>query len=155
MSVVNMAKNIKKIHPNFLIFYKVGSFIQCFGKDTYIVWQLFGYQIKEMKDGIPTCGFPSKAMPKVCAKLERQKINYMFIDTRNNYDVDEKVEYDNLNKYDEILEVAHNQAKIKKRIEKIEEALMSEMGKPAMMKKLEKIEEIVYESREIQSNTIC
>lgn len=149
MSVVNMAKNIKKIHPDFLIFYKVGSFIQCFGKDTYIVWHLLGYQIKETKDGIPTCGFPQKAMPKVCVKMERQKINYMLIDTRNNYDVDEKVEYGNLNTYGKILEIAHNQAKIQKRIQKIEETLLGETEKETMLKKLEKIEEIVYESGKI------
>lgn len=35
MSVVSMAKDIKKVHPNFVICYKVGTFVQVLGKDAY------------------------------------------------------------------------------------------------------------------------
>ena len=36
MSVVNMAQNIKNIHPDYMIMYKVGGFYNCYGKDAYI-----------------------------------------------------------------------------------------------------------------------
>ena len=37
MSVVNMAKDIKKVHPEDVVMYKVGNFVQSFGKDAYIL----------------------------------------------------------------------------------------------------------------------
>ena len=37
MGVVNMAIDIKKVHPNFVVMYKVGNFVQAFGKDAYII----------------------------------------------------------------------------------------------------------------------
>ena len=37
MSVINMAKNIKQVHPNSVICYKVGAFYHCYGKDAYII----------------------------------------------------------------------------------------------------------------------
>ena len=37
MSVVNMAKNIKEVHPDTLVCYKVGAFVNCYGKDAYIL----------------------------------------------------------------------------------------------------------------------
>ena len=33
MSVVNMAKDIKKVHPEDVVMYKVGNFVQSFGKE--------------------------------------------------------------------------------------------------------------------------
>ena len=45
MGVVNMAKDIKKVHPEELVCYKVGAFVQTFGKDAYILSYLFGYKL--------------------------------------------------------------------------------------------------------------
>ena len=149
MSVVNMAKDIKKVHPNFVICYKVGSFVQVFGKDAYIISYIFGYNIRETKEKIPVCGFPKKAIARICSKLEKEKINYIIIDTRNNYDVDEKIDNKNLNEYDKILEKSHKYIKIKKRITKIEETLLSETQKENIIEKIKKIEDIVYENRKI------
>lgn len=36
MGVLNMARDIKKVHPNDTVMYKVGNFVQAFGKDAYI-----------------------------------------------------------------------------------------------------------------------
>lgn len=42
------------------------------------------------KDNIQTCGFPKNAIPKIMSKLEQKKINFIIVDTRNNYEVDEE-----------------------------------------------------------------
>ena len=47
------------------------------------------------------------ALPKVTSKLENSQINYIVIDRRNNYDVDLKEDYKNLNKYDKYYEKAN------------------------------------------------
>ena len=73
MSVINMAKDIKKVHPDFIICYKVGAFIQVFGKDAYIISYIFNYNIKKTKEDIATCGFPKQIIPRICAKLEQRK----------------------------------------------------------------------------------
>ena len=63
----------------------MGAFIQSFGKDAYIISCLFDYNVKEIKGTVPSCGFPKRAISKVCAKLEQKKINYVIIDTKNDY----------------------------------------------------------------------
>ena len=78
--------------------------MQVIGKDSYIVSYLLGYAIKNTNDNIPTCGFPKNAINKVIVKLEKNKIDYVIIDTRNNYEVDSESYNKNLNNYDKILE---------------------------------------------------
>ena len=106
---------------------------------------LLGYAIKNTNDNIPTCGFPKNAINKVIVKLEKNKIDYVIIDTRNNYEVDSESYNKNLNNYDKILEKAHNYVKIKKRLERIETSLISKIDKPETLEKIKKIESIVYD----------
>ena len=145
MSVVNMAKNIKEIHPNDLVIYKVGAFYNSYGKDAYILSYLFEYRIKEVELNISVAGFPKNAISKVMARFEREKINYMIIDTRNNYDVDKKEEFGSLNKYTEIFEKSHKTVNLRNRVYKIEEKLLKELD----IEKIRKIESMVYESRKV------
>lgn len=132
-----------------MVCYKVGAFIQSFGKDAYMMSYLFGYKLSKAKENIPTCGFPKRAIKKVCSKLEQKKINYVMIDTRNNYEVDEKMDNKNLNTYLEQLEKARKYIKVKNRLEKIEKTLLKEIEKENIMEKIRKVEEIVYERRKI------
>ena len=67
-----MAKDIKKVHPEDVVCYKVGAFVQAFGKDAYIISYLFGYKLSVAKGEIPTCGFPKRAIGKVCKSLENK-----------------------------------------------------------------------------------
>ena len=98
MSLINMVRNIKEIHPKTLLIFKVGAFCESYGKDSYILSYLFNYQIKPKgKDNISKIGFSKKAIPRVLSKLEEHKIDYLVIDVRNNYDVDDKFENRNLN----------------------------------------------------------
>ena len=120
MGVVSMAKDIKKVHPNDVVCYKVGAFVQTFGKDAYLISYLFDYSLRDAKENVPSCGFPKRAISKVCAKLEQKKINYVIIDTRNNYEVDEKSDNKNLNEYSETLEKAKNYVKTRNRVKNVE-----------------------------------
>ena len=145
MSVINMAKNIKDVHPDFIVCFKVGSFYHVYGKDSYIISYLFNYNIKEAKDNIATVGFPKNALPKVISKLEKEKINYLLIDTRNNYDVDEKSDNKNLNTYAEKYNISLKYIRLKRRISRISEALILEINNANIKEKLRRIEEIVDE----------
>ena len=80
MSVITIIKEIKKIHPQDMILIQIGKFVQCYGKDSYILSHLFGYKLKDIGNNLTTSGFPQNAMPKVKAKLEEKKINYLIID---------------------------------------------------------------------------
>ena len=62
---------------------------------------LLRYKINILKDNIYSCAFPSNAINKVMATLEQNKINYLVLDRRNNYDLEEKNDNGNLNRYDE------------------------------------------------------
>ena len=96
---------------------RFGAFYNCFGKDAYILSYLFKYRIKK-DNQVAMCGFPKGGMVKIMAKLEQQKINYLMIDTRNNYDVDYKMDFKNINTYEEKLEKAKRYVKIRKKQKK-------------------------------------
>ncbi len=83
MGKVNMVRNIKEIHPRAVILLKVGAFCEAYGRDSYILSYLFGYQVKQKgNNDIPKTGFSKKALPKVLSRLEEEKIDFSlnFID---------------------------------------------------------------------------
>lgn len=87
MGVINMIQTIKQIHREEIVFVRVGTFYQVYGKDAYIVSYLFDYKIKFIEK-VPSCGFPKSSINRVMAKLEELKVNYLILDKKNNYDVD-------------------------------------------------------------------
>ena len=145
MSTITMVKNIKEIHPNFVLCFKIGNFYHCYGKDAYIVSYLFDYNLSKVKDGISTCGFPKASITKVMARLEQRKLNYIKKKKKNEYDIEEKQDYKNLNTYDNIYKKANKYLRIKKKIEGIEEYLLQNIEAEETIEKLRKIESIVYE----------
>ena len=144
-----MAKTIKEIHPKYVVCFKVGKFYNVYGKDAYILAYMFSYKINFVENNIPTCGFPLEKLPKATATMEKKKINYILIDTRNSYDIDEKSDNKNLNTYDEMFEKSHRIIRAKTRIEKIVEKLIEEVEKEGFKEKIKKVEEIVYETGKV------
>ena len=51
---------------------------------------IFNYKLKTVEKNIKVCAFPVFALNKIIAKLEENKINYIAVDRRNNYEVDGK-----------------------------------------------------------------
>lgn len=121
-----MLKSIEEIHKQDVCLFKIGSFYHAFGRDTYILSYLFGYKIKEasIEKSWIECGFPKNSAPKVMAQLEEKKINYVFIDRRNNYDVDDKMDFGNLNRYVHFYEKAKKFVNHKRRINNITNYLL-------------------------------
>ena len=60
MGILNMAKTIKKIHPDFLVLYKQGVFYHAYGKDSYIISAIFDYMLKTQQN-VATCGFSERS----------------------------------------------------------------------------------------------
>ena len=80
MSIVKIRKN--------------GTFYHVFDEDSYILYYLFGYNIKNEK-----VGFPKSVLNKVINKLEENKVNYLVVGENLNYD------FKNLNKYAKYLKL--------------------------------------------------
>ena len=78
--------------------------------------------------------------------MEKNKINYIIIDKRNNYDVDQEYNNKNLNKYKKFLELAKSKVNCERRIEDIVEYLKENV------ETIEEVEKIIYERRKVQSN---
>ena len=106
---------------------------------------IFEYKIRLIENNITVIGFSKNAISKVIAKIEREKINYILIDTKNNYDIDSKEEFGNLNRYNYVVCKAKEVVNIRIRIEKIEKELL----KKENYNKIKKIEEIIYENRKV------
>jgi len=146
MPIIYVIQTIKKIYPNSVILVKVGMFYNVYGRDSYILSYLFGYQLKQFQDTY-MCGFPSESISKVMAKLENKKINYLIVDRRNNYDVDEKIENGNLNEYEKNFEKAKEYIKSKKHVEKIYKYLLQNLNNRNLINNIEKV--IANEGRKV------
>lgn len=144
-----MIKNIKEIHSKDLCLFKMGSFYHAYGKDAYILSYLFGYKIKEIGNLHKECGFPSGTISKVIAKLENNQINYLLIDRRNEYDVEEKENYKNLNRYERFYEKAKKYVNVKKRIENITDFLIENIETEDIGKLIGSVEKAIYEGRKV------
>lgn len=143
-----MIKTIKEVHNEDVCMFKIGSFYHVQGKDDCVLSYLFGYKIKELGNN-KECGFPLNAINKVKAKLENLKINYLVIDRRNNYDVDEKSYNKDLNNYCDYFEKANKYINIKRRIQNINEYLLDNISSSSSIDILRKIEDIIYEKRKV------
>lgn len=124
---IEIVKNIKQIHPNTILCFKVGNFYHCYGKDTYIMSYLFGYNISKSKEENLICGFPVRSISKVLAKLEQNKVDYITIEPRNRYDIEEKQEFNNSNKYEDILKRANKFVRIKKKMQILTEEILKNL----------------------------
>ena len=144
MALLQMAEKIKMVHPDYVIFFKSGIFYYTYKSDAYIVSALFDYLMK-YTDSIPVCGVSEKAINKVIARLEQEKINYMIIEPRREYEVEEKLDNGNLNKYNEVFKKAHKTVKQRKSIDKIVEELKLHVGKDDFKSIIRKIEDVLDE----------
>ena len=149
MSIINVVKNIKQIHPEYIAIIKVGKFYYSYGKDAYIISYIFGYKLKNIEENIKVCAFPVFILNKIMAKLEENKINYIIIDRRNNYEVDEKSDNGNLNKYNIYLEKSKKYINQKNKIEEIYNYLISNIENNNNNELIKEIERQINERRKI------
>ena len=142
MGTLNMIETIKVIHKNDVVLVKVGTFYTAYGKDAYIINYLFNYKLNKTQD-IYTSAFPIPSLAKVTAILEQNKINYIVLDRRNNYDVEQQMDNKNLNRYEKFLELSKVKVRKNKRIEQIIEYLTEDE------ELIEEVERIIYERRKV------
>lgn len=147
MSVVAMVKTIKRVHTSDVALVKIGEFYHAYGKDACILAYFFDYKLKLVDNGCYTCGFPSGSIAKVEAELERNMVNYILLDRRNNYEVDEVCDNKNLNKYEEISKKAYSYVKLRGRIEHIYNYFLMNISQKDISDKLDEIEDIIRDDR--------
>ena len=141
-----MIEQIKEIHPKAICIYKIGAFCHVYNRDAQIISFLFDYKLKELGESHKECGFPIETAGKVTAKLQNSSISYLIIDRRNNYDVDEKEDYKENNKYDKVYEKARKYVNCKKRINSISQYLKDNIENENISKILAKVEAVIYEN---------
>ena len=151
MSILNIVKTVKEIHKEEIVFVKIGKFYQVYGKDAYVMSYLFKYKLKKVEE-IYMCGFPESSINRVTAKLEEKKINYLILDRRNNYEIEEIYDNKNLNTYFKYFEKARKYINCKIRIDNINNFLIENIGKENFKDIICKMEEIINERRKVPSN---
>lgn len=144
-----MIKTIKEIHSKDVCMFKIGTFYHTYNRDSYILSYIFDYKIKELGANHKECGFPEVALPRVLARLEKEKINYVVLDRRNNYDVDSKEDYKKQNNYDKIFEKANKKINRQKRIDRLTNYLKENMDSEKFIEIIGKMEEVMYERGEV------
>ena len=98
------------------------------------------------------CGFPESSKNRVIAKIEEKKMNYIILDRRNNYEVEEINDNKNLNTYSKYFEKARKYINYKIRIDKINNFLIENIGNESFKEIISKMEEIIDERRKVPSN---
>jgi len=139
MGTVNIVKTIKQIHPGCIVMVKIGTFYNVYSKDAYILSYLLKYKIIE-KENIPACSFPLSSISKVENILEKNKINYLVVDKRSNYEEEYKMIDKQVNNYDKIFEIANLNVKKMFRIQKIYNELVKKINITNIENILDKIE---------------
>ena len=142
-------ETIEEVHNKDICMFKVGNFYHIYNKDAEILSYVFKYKIKELGENLKECGFPIVVLPKIMAKLEDLKINYLTLDRRNNYDVDTKEDYKNLNNYEKYYEKAHKYINKNKKIKKISNFLEENIEKEDFSELIKRMEDIINERRKI------
>lgn len=142
MGIVTVIKNIKKIHEKEIVLLRIGKFYYCYGKDAYVISYFFGYKLNLVENNIYSCGFPSQSINKVISKLEDKKINYIILDRRNHYSIEERKDFHNLNSYAKFYEKAKEIIGLKIRIENINKYLLKNMDR----QKIYEVEKILKEN---------
>lgn len=143
MSLENSIRLIREVHPSTVILVRLGKFYQCFSKDAYIVSYIFDYKLK--KDKYVSCGFPLSALNKVKVRLEHEKIDYIVVDKRLDYEVLGKEQFEKENKYEETYAIAKNQYILKERIGKINKYLVDNLSNVEVVNKIKALEKLLYE----------
>ena len=149
MGIIDTIKTIKKVQTEDVIMVFIGKFMYSYCKDAYIMSYIFGYKLKIIEDNIYVCAFPKNGLNKVMARLENKKINYIVLDRRNNYRVDEKSDNGNLNKYSEYIEKAIKYVKRKKQIDIIYKNLINDIEKDDIENTIILIKKVINERRKI------
>lgn len=101
---------------------------------------------KEVKKIYLFVDFQKKYYGRIMSKLEEKKINYIIIEPRNNYDVEEKSDNRNLNTYEEEFKKAYLIEQQKRRVKKINEKLNKYVGQKEFKIVIKKMEEILNEN---------
>lgn len=151
MEINKMLKTIKQIHKEDIIMVKVGNFYHVYGKDAYIISYIFDYKLKKEK-GTYIAGFPINSINKIMAQLEDFKINYLTLDRRNNYDVEEQSDNKNLNNYSKYYEKARKYVTYKIKIEEIYSYMKENLNKKECKEIILKVDEMINERRKVSSN---
>lgn len=141
----NVIKTMKEIHPETVIFVQIGAFYHVYGKDSYILSYLFGYQIKTLENSYNTCGMPKNALNKVLKILEDNNISYLVVIKSQNYEVDTEIHFKSKNSYMEVYEKAYKYVTVKNRINAIHNYLIENINTPGIKQKVQRIEEVILE----------
>ena len=151
MSISTIWNTVKKMYPKYIIFVKIGKFYVAYNQDAYIISYKLKYKlrIENDKNIKYSCGFSDVALNKVKAKMEENKINYLVLDRRNNYDVDEKSNNGNLNKYNEIFEKSKIYANNIIRLDKINNYIIENINNMEIRKILIQLEKKIDERRKV------
>ncbi len=148
MSMLNVYNEIKKVHPDFVLLIKSGTFYEILENDAYVLSNISGYKIVD-KTNYQLCGFPSNVLAKVTNKLEQKSINYIVLDSRDNYDELERCDYEKLNKYEHYLEKGKREVKRKNIIQEYNQYLEQNIERKFMDKLLKDIGKLIDKTREI------
>lgn len=143
MGTIDIVKIIKKTQKDNIAMIKIGKKIYTYGKDACIVSYIFKYKIKLINNNMYVCSFPKEKLDKIMYTFENKKINYVVLDRKHSYRLDEEYQDEKCNNYNEYLEKSIKYVKRKNQIDMIYNTLIKDIESNQFDEKIIEIKKIV------------
>lgn len=141
MKSVDVYLSYKIRYPSSIVIMQFGNFYEVFDKDTIIMNILFNYKIRKIGN-VDRVGFPLGSLYKVINILNKNKINYVVVDTVDNKKFLSIKKTHKKNNYNKFSKQSINIVEVNKRIENIYNILKNK-DQDEVMGILESIESII------------
>lgn len=134
-------QEIKKEFKEYVLIFEHGSFYNVYYSDSYVLNELLGFKIKEVKS-VKICGFPKTSINRVRSIIEKNNINYIIFDKNLCYR-ENNIHKNKKNKYMMHYERAIKKAMLEKRLEIIKESVIENFENDKYINLVKKCEDYI------------
>lgn len=136
---------MKENYPDTVCLVKCGMFYRCYEQDAYIISYLLNYKLKSSFEN-DMAGFPRDSIDEVKDTLTFKKINYKIfqVNKKSGINIQSELDFNEENCYDDIYEKAYRYIKLKSRINRISDKLITHIENIKIDDILNNIENTVY-----------
>lgn len=141
-------EKMKRMNPKYLIFAKVGHWYFLQDEDSYIIPYLFGYKVKEDNKGKKYYSFQitsRKSCKKIFSKIEKENVNYLIYDSKDENKIIEIFNFKEKNRYKEVLDMSLRYKKQKERVDNLFQDVLKYANIPEFDEEIKKFEIVMKE----------
>ena len=142
---ISEIEEVKEMNPKYLVFAKVGYHYFVRDEDSYIISYLFGYKLKENCKGKKYYSFQTTSGKKIFSKIEKENVNYLIYDSKDENKIIEIFNFKEKNRYKEVLDMSLRYKKQKERVDNLFQDVLKYANIPEFDEEIKKFEIVMKE----------